>query len=277
MVDDGSVPPVEHAVFQDAPTELKTLLVRNEASVGAPAARNIGVKHADSEWIAFLDDDDRFFPGKIEAVGQLIQQYPDTDLVYHPALIRMVREKVEYVSGAEDLAASAEPDQELLVRNLVGGTSMVVVRKSCFLKVGGFDDSMAPIEDWELYIRFAAEKARFRFIPEPLCLYFHDSQISSLTKDLKKQEGAILRLKEKHARAYGLLGRSQVKAFDANVLRSVAFKALLNRQPWPAFKGQLKVFLFTMGMKDLLVLMLIPFGNKAVFFVRSLARRYLHG
>src|SRR6202020_1898604 len=71
VVDDGSSDQPQEALarFGDA-----IRLVRHPRNLGAAAARNTGCEAADGEYIAFLDSDDRWLPGKLTAQIAFMQQ-----------------------------------------------------------------------------------------------------------------------------------------------------------------------------------------------------------
>lgn len=81
IVDDGSNPPVDITAFPDSP--IPTRVVRNDNAQGVAAARNAGVKNAQGDFIAFLDDDDVWTPRKVEIVKSCFSAHPGTDVVFH--------------------------------------------------------------------------------------------------------------------------------------------------------------------------------------------------
>ena len=269
VVDDGSSPPVVQTVFEGAPAGMRTSLLRTEAPQGAAAARNRGVEHATGDWIAFLDDDDAFMPEKIQSVAEAIGLNPDADLFYHPAEIRMVREEISYRSGARPLGGGEAQTRVLLVRNLVGGTSMVVVKKTCLLEAGGFDGEMPALEDHALWIRLSLNGCRFHFIDKPLTRYHHDTGSLSLTHSFEKEEKAQEHMMLKFAREYASLSKAETKAMVRYRMKTKVFKALLNNKSRLAFKWQAKVFIQSFRLTDLLGLLVIPVGRKTVFRLRS--------
>ena len=275
VLDDGSAPPVEESVFQGAPWGLKVLLLSVGTPRGAAAARNVGVEHASGDWIAFLDDDDAFMPEKIRDVSAAICRNPDAGLVYHPAEIRMVRENINYLSGAGSLAEGTDQTRQLLVRNLVGGTSMVVVKRACLLGAGGFDPDLPAIEDHDLWIRLSLKGHRFFFVDKPLTRYHHDTASTSLTHSFEKEETAQALMMRKYAKEYATLNKGEIRAMELHRLRGKAFKALLNRRLGMAFRWQSRAFLHGFRLRDLAGLLVIPFGLKAVFRMRSLGGRSL--
>src|SRR5262245_36981656 len=65
VVDDGSTDGTRDGLERSAGESL--LVLRNEVSNGVSAARNRGIEAARGEWLAFLDDDDLWAPGKLRA------------------------------------------------------------------------------------------------------------------------------------------------------------------------------------------------------------------
>jgi GT2 family glycosyltransferase len=70
----------------------------------------------------------------------------------------------------------------LLVRNIVGGTPMVVARRLNLLAHGGFDESLAALEDYELWLRLARHGARFRLLRQALTRCHTTTAKASVTK-----------------------------------------------------------------------------------------------
>ncbi len=69
---DGSSDKLEEFVGNDI-----RLFTRNEPGPGGYAARNLGIKEARGEWIAFLDADDTWYPDHLEKLKKLISVNPD--------------------------------------------------------------------------------------------------------------------------------------------------------------------------------------------------------
>ena len=79
VVDDGSKDDVNAAV---APYGERVRLIRQN-NAGASAARNNGARHARGRYLAFLDADDYWLPGKLSRVAEEFEKHPDTGMVYH--------------------------------------------------------------------------------------------------------------------------------------------------------------------------------------------------
>ena len=270
VVDDGSNPPVSEEVFAGCPAGLSTKLLRNESPKGANNARNRGIREASEEWIAFLDDDDAFYHQKIEAVNKSILKNPGADLFYHPAEINLIRENISYASGSSDASKYKDLVKQLLIRNIVGGTSMVIIRKSSLAEVNGFDEDLPAMQDKELYIRLAKNGSQFCHINKALTKYHHDITAQSITHSQDKGRQAMDLIREKHAAVFAKLSKKEQNAFQTQHCRKMVFKSLLNNDLRGAYSHQWAVCKQTLSPKDLLMLMIIPLGVKTVFKVRSL-------
>jgi glycosyltransferase involved in cell wall biosynthesis len=125
-------------------------LLRSNGSRGPAAARNTGVAAAQGEWIAFLDDDDLWSPQKLRIQ---LQAAREADWCYCAAVVvddRLQVIDVLPLAPADSLAVA------LRRGNVVGGgPSAVVVRTDVLRQLGGFDEALYYLEDWDLWLRLA--------------------------------------------------------------------------------------------------------------------------
>jgi glycosyltransferase involved in cell wall biosynthesis len=163
---------------------------------GAGAARNLGVRHSDSDLIAFLDADDVCRPDRLRLQVEALIGNPDAAMVFCDA---------EYTdaSGEPTGALFTCPEfareaflGQLFERNRVLTTSAAMVRRSAFDAVGGFDEHLSHAEDYDLWLRLAGAGA-VEHIGESLLLYrLHASNLSRNREALRLCEIEIL---NKHA------------------------------------------------------------------------------
>lgn len=267
VVDDASDPPVSKVVFERLPHSVKCILHRNSSSLGAARSRNLGVELSSAEYICFLDDDDSFKPQKIESLAKI--DLDGVDLIYHPAHIHMVNEGVSYFSREKTAIESKDFLRKMLIRNRIGGTSMVTVKRDTFLRFGGFDPEMPAIEDYELWLRMVKNKASFLFIPDALTNYYCTTRYSSLSKNFEKNQIAIFLMEEKYAEDYKMLTKQECREYEDWKKSKLVFQYLLSGDRFGAIKLQVNRLLVTPNRSSLLYLFTLFFPLRFIFWVRS--------
>ena len=147
VVDDGSTDETPDRLAELDDPRLR--VIRNERSQGVARARNLAIAEARGEWMAFLDDDDIWSPEKLRIQVQTATDQ-DADFAYVRAVV--VDERWRVVATVP----VAEPDElwlGLVQSNVVGGPSCVTVRTELVRDIGGFDEDLAVLADWDLWIR----------------------------------------------------------------------------------------------------------------------------
>ncbi len=152
VVDDGST--------EEAPDDLPGLddprvrRVRHIEPRGVAAARNAGLREARGEWIAFLDDDDVWSPRKLRLQIDAARAGGAAGFAYAGA-IWVERDGLRLLYG------HAPPPTDTLALELLrwnvlwGGASNVVAPAELLRSVGGFDERLFQLADWDLWIRLA--------------------------------------------------------------------------------------------------------------------------
>lgn len=156
-------------------------------SVGGAEARNIGVRNARGEWIAFLDDDDEWMPDKIEkqlkAAGEL--SAPETQIVCSQVIARTTEGDMLLPEKAP-----AKPYSEyLLVRSrLTFGeglmqTSTLMAKREHLLRIP-FTKGLRKHQDWDWLLRCAEEQEmEVVFVPEPLAIWYVDDARARVSQE----------------------------------------------------------------------------------------------
>ncbi|WP_445157953.1 glycosyltransferase family 2 protein [Halomonas sp. E14] len=152
--------------------------VRQPYNQGVAAARNRGLREARAPLVAFLDDDDEWFPEKLEAQIQLFEKAPkELGLVYTG--VETVTDNGEVTEQVA--AARGDLYRELLVKNLLHGGSSAMVRRNVITRVGFFDETLPAIEDYDYWLRIS-RYYKVDCIGRPLVRY-HDLRDISTTQE----------------------------------------------------------------------------------------------
>jgi glycosyltransferase involved in cell wall biosynthesis len=133
---------------------------------GIAGARNAGMHQTAGDYIAFLDSDDYWLPGKLEQQMALFSQHPEYGMVGCQCgsvqIDGTYREKNRPGKSGWIL-------YDLFNKNFIR-TSSAVITRACLEKVGGFDETLREGEEYDYWLRIAAEFA-IGFINEPLTVY----------------------------------------------------------------------------------------------------------
>ncbi len=152
IVDDGSTPKVDARIFNDVSVPVR--VIRNHEAQGVASARNAGVEVATGDFVAFLDDDDSWVPGKLEFAAGCLAKHPDADVLIH---------RTGYNPPTRADNPGCTPLQNPLrrmIRQQPPSPNGVVVRRSVHLGVR-FDESFSGAEDIDYLIRLAKSGVQF--------------------------------------------------------------------------------------------------------------------
>jgi glycosyltransferase involved in cell wall biosynthesis len=167
VVDDGSSDGTGAMLATVGDPRVRT--VRHDRARGVSAARNAGVAAASTEWVAFCDDDDVWAPGKLAAQLAAVRADPAAGWSCTGAIA--VDERLAPNGRAILPPAGGDVAAALLARNVVpGGGSTVLARLELVRDAGGFDEALAPLADWDLWIRLAL-RSPLAPVDELLCAY----------------------------------------------------------------------------------------------------------
>jgi len=142
----------------------------NEEHTGLPASgRNLGLRNASGDLIAFLDSDDAWLPEKLEKQVQYLQTRPQYHIVYSNAWMVDSAGKRKHLFVKPGMFKDGNIFRDLIKLNFVTILT-VLMRKEVFQKIGFFREDPSVLEDYEYWLR-AAQHFEFGFIDEPLALY----------------------------------------------------------------------------------------------------------
>ncbi|MBB5224394.1 glycosyltransferase involved in cell wall biosynthesis [Amaricoccus macauensis] len=217
VIDDGSSDGTAEAAETVADPRLR--VVRLPKNRGAAGARNAGAAEARGRWIAFQDSDDEWLPEKLALQLARLEAHPDAIAAYCGLLTvgeldadAHGRTRLAYVPGPEIELVEGRIQPTLLMQNVMS-TQTVVVRRDVFLALGGFDESLPAMEDWEFAIRLAGA-GEIAFVDAPLV--HQRFSPNSLTRNLEKQLRSHAMILEKSRPLYA--GRPDLLARQYYIL-----------------------------------------------------------
>jgi len=134
VVDDASTDKTKSVV--NARLDSRIRLVEGTGR-GASSARNIGLAAAHGEFVAFLDHDDVWPPGRHAVLRRALIDHPDIDAAHG-------RQRIRVEAGAQDRAWMAAKDNRHLPFNIM---FTALFRRWILDKVGGFAEDLRLFED----------------------------------------------------------------------------------------------------------------------------------
>ncbi len=176
VVDDGSRLPVTG--LPDSVRVFRT------AGAGVSAARNFGVAQSKFEWLAFLDSDDCWFSHKLESQVRFHQQNPG---------FRVSQTDERWIRRGRRTNKKLHHELacghcfELCLKQCAISPSSVLLQRSLFSELGGFDTNLPVCEDYDLWLRLSL-KEPVGLIREELIEKYggHEDQLSRSQKAIDR-------------------------------------------------------------------------------------------
>jgi glycosyltransferase involved in cell wall biosynthesis len=174
--------PVEVIVVEDGSHDAEAVVSRYgdrvryiwQENQGAAVARNTGAAVAYGSWLAMLDDDDVWFPEKLDRQLALLRRFPSLGFIH--SNYYWLRNGV--AEPRPDTRADSIPSgwitEELVLARFSIATSTVLVRADAFRRVGGFNPGYRYVQDYDLWVRLSLV-CQFGYLATPLAYYQADA------------------------------------------------------------------------------------------------------
>ena len=155
-----------------------------QPNAGVAQACSRALDLAQGEYLQLLDADDTLCPGALRRNAAMLDKHPSAALAYGEALVidadgRVFDKRV----APRWIARAGLVPSEAAFRELLRGchitNSTVMIRRSILATIPPFQAEAVPGEDWDLWMRIAAEHD-LAYTPEPLACYrVHGESITS--------------------------------------------------------------------------------------------------
>jgi glycosyltransferase involved in cell wall biosynthesis len=147
VVDDGSTDNTQEIVMAYQNTSIQYFHKENS---GIASTRNYCLAKARGEYIAWLDSDDFWLPGKLIAQIKYFEEHPDCQIVFT---------KYRHFEDNENQERTFYDDPKILF-----WLTSALIKKEVFAKCGGFVENLIIYEDSEMIIRFAISRIDMKHI-----------------------------------------------------------------------------------------------------------------
>mgnify|MGYP003705857779 CR=1 FL=1 len=182
IIDNESVDETYKLINNFNDSRIKYFKISNDGVIAK--SRNLGIKEAKGDWVAFLDSDDWWTKDKLEVCFSKITK--DVDFIYHAH---------EYVNKSKSFFKKKiikgrqlkKPIlNDLLIGTITKGSqisnSSVIVRKNILIKIGGLNENKILVgsDDYDTWLRIAQITDQFLYINKKLSFYLvHNANTSS--------------------------------------------------------------------------------------------------
>ena len=261
VIDDGSTD--DTTVFLNIEQNSgKIKFYRNEVSVGGGEARNIGIRNAKGKFIAFLDDDDEWFPTKLEKQLPLFSD-SEIGLVYSGLEINYSDFNIRYKSIP---TIEGYVYKDMLIENQIGGTVSIVLRAEIAKKYL-FDSTMPARQDYDLWLRICKDW-KIRGVKESLVLVYAGG-IKRITSNVKNYENAIDKINTKYSKEIEKLSNKKRHERIAEQYFFLGSQAIKANNIWVSRKYYFKSFMKNFKIKTLIAFFASIFGVRLILFIRK--------
>jgi len=172
VVDDGSTDETSALMTSEYPE----IVFIQQQNTGVSSARNVGIKRASGDWIAFLDSDDEWLPEKLEIQMKALYENPGEKICHTNEIWIRNGKRVNPKKKHEKFGGWIF--QKCLPLCCISPSS-VIIHKSIFKEIGLFDYSLPVCEDYDLWLRITARNPVL-YIEEPFLIKYggHEDQLS---------------------------------------------------------------------------------------------------
>jgi len=194
-VDDGSKDGTPEVIEAIGDPRIRCL--RQPQNRGGNAARNRGIREAESPLICFLDSDDEFLPHKLGFVAEFFARHPEIDvladsfrLIYPPETGKAPADRPN-----PELWTSAEVEQAVFSRRLYKATPALSARKKALEEIGLFDETLKRRQDMDLILRLTRSA---RCASTPAVLWTKRWSADSISAKQNTFATAMIEMCERH-------------------------------------------------------------------------------
>ncbi|MDZ8028732.1 MAG: glycosyltransferase [Nostoc sp. DedQUE11] len=253
VINDGSQDSTLDIVKQIPDPRIKVFSYSN---AGGNVSRNRGLNLAVGEFVSFLDADDLWTPDKLESQLKALQENLTAKVAY--SWTDYIDTNGEFVLSGKRTNVNGDVYESLLVSNFLENGSNPLIYRTALITLGGFDESLAAAQDWDMWLRLAS---KFDFVCVPSVQILYRISANSVSSNLVRQEKACLQLLERAYQERPSALKQTWNTSIANLYKYLTCKAL--QKPLNRKKGLTAAkFLWRYFINDSLRFQNINFSSK---------------
>lgn len=227
----------------------KVIYIQHERNKNGAAARNTGVLHSSGEYIAFLDDDDLYYPNKINRQVHFLESNKQYSCCY---CWRIENNSIKISSELK-----GDLSKEILSMEFTPCTIALMMTKSSFNQISGFNESFRRHQDYEFLLRYFAHY-KIGVVKEYL--------VERLTNEIDNQP---------HGKRLNMLKKQFLQEFDFKIReinkenKKFKRKVLINHYI-PVIRDHLQHKHYILATQRFLLL----FFRYPVFLIKTIIKRF---
>jgi len=236
LVDDGSTDNTDEVI---APfllrlgSKMKYIKQENQ---GQPGARNTAVRASAGEFVALLDADDVWLPGRLAESVKTLDEQPEAGLAYGQITVIDAEGRPGGTFWGNPKYGEGRIAPQIYMRKVELPCPTLTFRRRCIDEVGVFDPAMKTIEDRDLCLRIAL-RHEVAFIPKIIAYY--RVAAGSMSSDPGRVLRAQLAFIRKNYGAEGCGWRERQISL-ARVYKQLAEALKRQKRPWAALRSSLR-------------------------------------
>jgi len=269
VVDDNSSDSTEQVVKDFNKENVRYF--RNEISLGGAGTRNVGIENSQGEFIAFLDDDDIWYPDKIELQVQKVKENDNNVLCTCGLQVVYVAENLKYFNFPKLYDITFK---KMLLNNRVGITSTVMVRRSALDESGFFDTALPAREEYELWIRLS-RAGNFTSVDKPLLDYYIHPSRHQISASIDKFVTANKLIQKKYESEFLKMNHNELRQLKADNYFQYSTISINNKKNLLALKYLYLSILKKLSPGKIIIMFTYLLGFRAYIFLKQVYGRKL--
>lgn len=206
------------------------VLVKNKTRMGGALARNEGIRHSHGELISFLDDDDSYFPDRIEKCVEVYEENQSLGFIYTYC-------QAVNVDGKVLCVYERTPEKNVLLQHLrescLCATSQWVVPRKTFFEVGYFEDTPCK-QDSIMLLKILGAQKEIACVPQILSNYMVHN-LGKISGNPQRNIIGINRYRDFSRRYFHLLTREEQNIVESSFAKELILNYSLLRERKKAF------------------------------------------